>query len=187
MALTARRHPTESSRWVAATRLLVLTGAVVGAVGVAGRFLSWPLLTSTVGPTAYVFAAHPASDAARVRNAWVGHAVAVAAGLAALAAFGLLHRPSVSASGAPSLRQAAAAACAAGITVAVLQLAGSHHAPAAATALLIATGLAKPGAPLIGLVLGLAVVLVCAPLLTRLPLGRAAVAEGDRSTGGGSR
>jgi hypothetical protein len=44
-------------------------------------------------------------------------------------------------------------AVAAGVTLAVLEVAGSHHAPAAATALLVATGLAKPG----GLVLELAI------------------------------
>ena len=44
-------------------RYLLLTGGLVGAVGSAGRFLAWPLLTSTVGPTAYVFAAHPGTEA----------------------------------------------------------------------------------------------------------------------------
>jgi len=44
----------------------------------------------------------------------------------------------------------------------------------AAPALLIATRLAKPGAPLIGLVLGLAVVITAGPLLGRTPFGRRA-------------
>ena len=56
-----------------------------------------------------------------------------------------------------------------GLTVFFLELAGSHHAPAAATALLITTGLAKPGAPLIGLVLGLAIVIALGPLIGRIP------------------
>jgi hypothetical protein len=157
-----------------AVRYLLLVGVVVGVVGVVGQWLAWPLITSTVGPTAYMFAAHPESETSRFRNALIGHTVAVGAGLGSLAIFGLLHHASVSTTGAPTWSQAAAAAMAAGVTVAVLEIFGSHHAPAAATALLIATGLAKPGAPLIGLVLGLAVVITIGPLLGRVPFARRA-------------
>ena len=125
-------------------RYLLLTGVLVGVVGLAGRYLAWPLLTSTIGPTAYTFAAHPDSEAARFRNALTGHGVAFGCGLAALAIFGLTQSPSISATGAPSLRQVAAAVTGVGATVLVLELVGSHHAPAAATTLLITTGLAKP-------------------------------------------
>jgi len=154
-------------------RYLLFTVVLVGAVGIAGRYLAWPLLTSTVGPTAYVFAAHPRSEAARFRNALVGHAVAIGCGLSALAIFGLVQYPSVSQTGSPSLAQVAAAMMGVGLTVFLLELAGSHHAPSAATALLVTTGLAKPGAPLIGLVLGLAIVIALGPLIGRLPLKRA--------------
>ena len=165
---------TVPARGATAVRYLLLTGALVGAAGLVGQLLSWPLLTSTVGPTAYVFAAHPRSESARFRNAVVGHVAGVATGLAALAIFGLWHHPSISSTGAPTFRQVAAAAVAAGVTVLILELVGSHHAPAAATALLVATGLAKPGAPLAGLVLGLAIVIGLGPLLGRLPVGRPA-------------
>jgi len=168
------RHPW-SERAALALRYLLLTGALVGAVGVAGRYLAWPLLTSTVGPTAYVFAAHP--QAARFRNALVGHGAAIACGLGALAVFGLFHSPSVNETGSPSAAQIAAAVLGVGLTVFVLELAGSHHAPSAATALLITTGLAKPGAPLIGLVLGLAIVIAFGPLIGRIPLARNASIE----------
>jgi hypothetical protein len=83
----------------------------------------------------------------------------------------------VSATGSPTIAQVAAAAVAAGGTVLVLEVLGSHHAPAAATALLVATGLAKPGAPLTGLVLGLAVVIAFGPVLGRIPLARTAAAH----------
>lgn len=126
--------------------------------------VSWPFLTATLGPTAYVFAAHPRSEAARIRNAAFGHAVAIGAGVGALAAFGLWNHASINATGAPSLAQVGAAAVGTGVTVMVLELVGSHHAPAAATALLIATGLAKPGRPLAGLAVGLAIVLILGPL-----------------------
>ena len=153
-------------------RYFLLTGVLVGAVGLASRFLMWPLLTTTVGPTAYVFAAHPDSEAARFRNALAGHGVALGCGLAALALFGLTRYPSISTTGSPSLRQVVAAVTGVGLTVLLLELVGSHHAPAAATALLITTGLAKPGAPLIGLVLGLAIVVALGPMVGRLPLAR---------------
>lgn len=154
-------------------RYLLLTGALVGAVGVAGRYLAWPLLTSTIGPTAYVFAAHPRTEAAKFRNALIGHTVAIACGLGALAVFGLMRAPSVSETGLPSATQIVASVLAVGLTVLLLELCGSHHAPSAATALLVTTGLARPGAPLIGLVLGLAIVLALGPLVGRLPVGSA--------------
>lgn len=154
-------------------RYLLLTGVLVGAVGIAGRFIAWPLLTSAVGPTAYVFAAHPQTETARFRNALIGHAVGVGCGLSSLILFGLVGSPSVSEAGFPSWSQAAAAVFGVGLTVFLLQLAGSHHAPAAATTLLITTGLAKPGTPLLGLVLGLSIVIALGPLLGRLPVVRA--------------
>lgn len=162
-----------SERVTKGIRYLVLTGVLVLAVGVGGHLLSWPLLTSSVGPTAYVFAAHPRSEAAKFRNAVVGHGVAIGCGLVALAVFGLLHHPSISATGSPSWAQVAATVTGGGLTVFVLELARSHHAPSAATALLITTGLAKPGSPLIGLVLGLAIVVALGPLVGRIPVGRA--------------
>lgn len=167
----AREGP-GSTRLALGVRYLLLTGVLVAAVGIGGRFLAWPLLTSTIGPTAYVFAAHPRSEAAKFRNALVGHAVAVACGLVALSVFGLLHHPSVSQTGSPTWSQVAAAVFGTGLTVFLLELAGSHHAPSAATALLITTGLARPGAPLIGLVLGIAIVIALGPLIGRIPIAR---------------
>jgi hypothetical protein len=156
-----------TARAVVAGRYFLVTAAMVGVVGVAGRWLAWPLLTSTVGPTAYLFAAHPRAEAARVRNAVVGHAVAIGIGLAALVLFGLTHYPSVSTVGMPSWNQVVASASAVGLTMAVLELLHCHHAPAAATALLVTTGLAGPGAPLIGLVVGLSIVITLGPLCGR--------------------
>ena len=128
-------------------RYLLLTGVLVGAVGIAGRFLAWPLLTSTVGPTAYVFAAHPRTEAARSRNALVGHAVASPAGSAPSPPSGSL---SALRSARPDRPRCVGRRG---------NLGGGHNRffcwswsghttpPLAATALLITTGLAKPGAP----------------------------------------
>lgn len=165
---------------MAAVRLFVLGAALVTVVGVGGRLLEWPLLSATLGPTLYVFLAHPSSETSRLRAAVVGHGTAVALGLAALAVFGLWNHPAAALVGHSSLRQAGAAATAVGGTLAVLHLTRSHHAPAAATAILVATGLARPGRPLWGLLVGLAGVMVIGPLLARTPFGRAALAEHRR-------
>lgn len=157
-------------RLAVGVRYLVITGALLGIVGVIGHWASWPLLTATLGPTAYVFAAHPDTEVARVRNAVLGHAVAIGTGVGALALFGLWHHPSISATGAPTVAQIGAAAVAAGITMLVLETLRCHHAPAAATALLVATGLAKPGTPLLALTAGLAIIIVLGPLSGRLPV-----------------
>lgn len=176
-------HPGGEPRFLVAMRYLLLTGALVALVGIAGRLLAWPLVTSTVGPTAYVFAAHSKSDTSRFRNAVLGHSVAVGTGLGFLFLFGLAHHPPPSATAAPSWAQVAAAAIAAGLTVAVLELIKTHHAPAAATALLIATGTVKPGPQLIGLVLGLAVVIAVGPALGRISFTRRDGDSGERARG----
>ncbi|MHB1924198.1 MAG: hypothetical protein ACYCSJ_05880 [Acidimicrobiales bacterium] len=92
-------------------------------------------------------------------------------GLATLAAFGLWSHPSVSTDGYPGLLQAGAAAVGVGLTLVLQHLVGSHHAFAAATSLLITTGLARPGNPLYGLLIGLTLVILGGPLLGRLPFG----------------
>jgi hypothetical protein len=98
-----------------------------------------------------------------------------------LAAFGLWAHAGVSTVGHPTLRQAAAAGCAVGATLAVLELTDTHHAPAAATALLVASGDAHPGRPLFGLLVGLAAVIALGPSLARIPWGRGALED---SSGG---
>lgn len=153
-------------RLVLGGRLLILGAIVITAVGLADRLLTWPLLTATVGPTTYQLLAHPGEKAARLRNAFVGHTAAVGIALATLAAFGLWHETSAAKVGHVDGPQVAATALAVGITLLALEVLDAHHAPAAATAVLITTGLARPGRPLEGLVLGLAIVLVLAPLLT---------------------
>ncbi|MBN9096976.1 MAG: HPP family protein [Pseudonocardia sp.] len=160
--------------WVA-VRLAVLAGALLAGVGVADHYLGglggvggvW--LTATLGPTAYVFLAHPTSVTARLRNALIGHGVAVGAGVAALALFGLWSSPAVTQLDRETLPQAGAQALSIALTVALLTLLGAHHAPAAATTLLVASGIARPGPPLYGLLIGLGIVLLLGPLLARVP------------------
>ncbi|MGH9302441.1 MAG: HPP family protein [Acidimicrobiales bacterium] len=149
-----------------------MAGVGILLIGIADRMLALPFLTPTLGPTAYVFAAHPHTSTGKLRNAVIGHAVGIGAGLVGLATFGLWNAPSSVIMGHSSWAQAGASALAIAITLALLHLAKAHHAPAAATTLLIATGVAPPGRPLIGLVLGLVGLMVLSPLLAAFPLLR---------------
>lgn len=160
-------------RAVVAVRLLTMAVLLLGGIGLAGHFLRLTLVVSSLGPTAYVLLAHPHSVTARMRNGVIGHAAAVAWGLACVAALGLWHHPSVVQQGHASLVQVAASALATGLTVATLEILNAHHAPAASTTLLITSGITHPGPPLYGLLIGLAAVLAAGPLLTRLIPGRA--------------
>jgi hypothetical protein len=175
------------ARVTVGARLFLLVAVGLAAVGTGGHFLGWPLLTSTLGPTGYVFAAHPDSETARMRNAITGHAAAVASGLFAVAVFGLWGYPSVARQGHSALPQVGAAAVAAGLTVLLLTVLRAHHAPAAATTLLIATGLAKPGIPLYGLLTGLAGIIILGPLLGRLPVARERTAADSQSASPSAR
>lgn len=158
-------------------RFGALAGLLLSAVGTAGHVAStlgapvvggtW--LTTTLGPTCYVLLAHPRSVTSRLRNALLGHSTGVVAGLGALVLFGLRDAPSIAETHQESLPQIGAQALAVALTLLVLTVAGSHHAPAGATALLVASGIARPGPPLVSLIVGLAIVLAVAPLLARLP------------------
>lgn len=167
------------ARVVVAGRLAVLAAALLGMVGVADHYLGGRIggagsvwLTATLGPTGYVLLTHPRSASARLRNAVLGHGAGIGAGLVALAVFGLWSAPSVTQTQRESLPQVGAQAFALALTVAVLTLLDTHHAPAAATALLIASGITRPGPPLAGLVLGLLIVIAVGSLLTRVPVLR---------------
>lgn len=166
-------RPGVTQRLVVALRFLILMGVSLAAIGVAGHFLTLPLLASTLGPTSYVFAAHPKSEGASRRSAVIGQSTAVAAGLFCLAVFGLWQHQSISAQGHLVLAQVGAAALAGALTIAGLEIFNAHHAPAGATALLIATGIAKPGPGLYGLLIGLSLLILLGPELGRwLPLAR---------------
>ena len=162
--------PRPSDHLLTAARCLCLTALLVGVAGLAGRWLASPLLSPARLAPRPTVAAHPRTEPARLRNAAVGHAVALGFGLERARALRLGTPPVRVRAGMPSWRQVLASAAAVGLTMSVLELLHSHHAPAAATALLITTGLAKPGAPLIGLVVGLAIVVTLGPLCARWPL-----------------
>ncbi len=150
-------------------RLFVLSAAALVVVGAVGRTLEWVLLTTTLGPTAYILLAHPHTEAAQVRSSVLGHTCATASGLLCLAVFGLWRYPSVAEQRTDTWRQIGAQALAVGLTLFLLVLLNAHHPPAAATALLITSGIARPGPPLYGMLTGLALLITAAALLSRLP------------------
>ncbi|WP_306192745.1 HPP family protein [Streptomyces sp. MK5] len=149
-------------------KLFVLAAALLAGVGAVGQPVGWILLTTTLGPTAYLLLAHPQTEAARLRCCLLGHACATASGLGCLAAFGLWHYPSVIEGQHGTWRQIIAQALAVGLTLLLLVLLDAHHPPAASTALLIASGLARPGPPLYGMLTGLALLFAGVALLSRV-------------------
>ncbi|WP_225813598.1 HPP family protein [Streptomyces spinosus] len=165
------------ARLLGGLRLFALSTLLLAGVGAVGNLIGWIALTTTLGPTAYLLLAHPESVTARLRSAVTGHAAAVGVGLACLAVFGLWSHPSVAEQHHDTAPQIGAQALAVGVTLFLLHVLDSHHAPAAATALLITSGITRPGPPLYGLLVGLALVLGIAPILT--------AATSSRSSGGG--
>ncbi len=165
---------TVTARLVAGARLFFLSAFLLAGIGAFGRVVGWVALTTTLGPTAYLLLAHPGSVGARLRSAVLAHASAVAAGLACLAAFGLWDHPSIVVQNHDTARQIGAQALAVGLTLFLLEMLDAHHPPAAATALLITSGISRPGPPLYGMLTGLALVLAIAPLLARAASNTAA-------------
>lgn len=149
-----------------AIRVPLLSVAALTAVGFLGHALALVLLTTTLGPTAYVLLLRPHDAQARVRNAVLGHGAATVAGLGLLAAFGLWRHPSVAASHRDTAAQILAQALAVGATLLALTLLDAHHPPAAATALLITSGIARPGPPLAGMLVGLTLLIALAAALS---------------------
>lgn len=157
-------------RLLGGLRLFLLAAAVLAAVGALGHVIEhWVLLTTTLGPTAYMLLTEGRAGGAQIFGAVLGHATAVACGLAFLAAFGLWSHPSVAEQRKDSWQQVGAQAVAVGLTLALLALSGFHHPPAAATALLITSGIARPGPQLYGMLVGLALLIAGAAALSRVP------------------
>lgn len=155
-----------SSRLATASRLLIMSAALLAGIGALGHTVGWVLLTTTLGPTAYMLLIQPETEEARLRNAATAHAVATACGLACLAVFGLWHHPSIVVLHHDTWPQIGAQALAAGLTLAILALLGAHHPPAAATTLLITSGIARPGPQLYGMLVGLALLIGAGSVLS---------------------
>ncbi|WP_066950997.1 HPP family protein [Streptomyces lushanensis] len=167
-------------------RLFLLSATALVVVGAIGQGVGWVLLTTTLGPTAYILLAHPHTEAAQVRSSVLGHTCAAACGLLCLAVFGLWPYPSTAGQRTDTWHQIGAEALAVGLTLFLLVLLDAHHPPAAATALLITSGIARPGPPLYGMLTGLALLIAAAAALSplRSPARRAS-GIGRRARRGG--
>lgn len=146
-------------RLLVLVRFVLLMVVALGAVAVADHWVSWLTLAGTLGPTSYMLIAHPSSATSQLRSALASHTLAFAIGLAAVAAWGGWGHTFIG-SYRPSVGQAAATALAAGLLLALLEILDLHHAPAAATVILIASGLVPVGLPIAGLAIALAAVIV---------------------------
>ncbi|MER6975787.1 HPP family protein [Streptomyces carpinensis] len=166
-------------------RLLFLSAALLTATGFIGHAIGWILLTTTLGPTACLLLAHPDRAGPRVRDAVLGHASATACGLACLAVFGLWNQPSGLEQHHDTLPQIGAQALAVGVTLLILTLFCAHHPPAAATGLLITSGITRPGPLLYGMLTGLAIVICGSALLAKTRWHRTRIRPGlfDSSAG----
>lgn len=154
---------------LSAVRMAVLAGGALCLVGLAGTWVGIPLLTATLGPTAYFFFVRPGRRWDTLRGAAVGHAVGIVAGLVGLLATGRWHIETAYLFHANTVSEAFAVAIALAVTLLVLHLLKDHHPPAASTTVLVASGLAGPGRLLIGLVLGLAALFMLQLVLNEVP------------------
>lgn len=149
-------------------RLGLAIGTVVAVDALLAGLTPWVLLTSALAPTAYAFVAHPNSADDETRNVVLGHGLAVGCGAAMSLAWGLAHT-TLAVTTEPITAEAGAAATAVGLTVFGLHLLRAHHAPAAATALLVGSTLVPLGRPTVGLLIALGLVAILGRVLSRLP------------------
>lgn len=138
----------------------------LGMSGLAAYFTNQPLLFPSLGPTAFLFFESPMSPQSSPRNTIIGHLVAVLAGAASLAVFGILDHPSVLVEGVTPERVGAGALSLA-LTGAVLLLLKSSHPPTGATTLIVSLGLLKTPHEMAALMGGVVLLTVAGWILNR--------------------
>jgi CBS-domain-containing membrane protein len=126
-----------------------------------------PLLFPSLGATAFLFFETPLAEVGTPRNAIIGHFVAIVAALASLAAFGLLHAPSVYVQGVTPARIGAVAFSVA-ITGGVLRLLRAAHPPAGATTIIVSSGLLEKPRQIVSVAVGVVIITAGSWVLNRL-------------------
>jgi hypothetical protein len=168
----------------------VVAAVALALAGLVGVLLHQPWLFPSLGPTIMVIAETPAQPAAHPRNVLVGHVVGVGAGWLALLVTGLRYAPSTVQAGLDG-RRVAAAVISLVVTVVVLQLLRTPHAPAGATTLIVGLGILKTPGDLIVIVLAVVLVTIVASGANILAAVRqVGVTDGPRPRvrgGGGGR
>lgn len=135
--------------------------------GLAAYLTKQPLLFPSLGPTAFLFFESPMTERASPRNALIGHAVAILAGVLSLAIFGLLDNPSILQEGV-TIARVGAGALSVALTGAVQLLLRASHPPAGATVLIVSLGLLQTLPELLALVVGVVILTVAGWLVNRL-------------------
>ena len=140
------------------------------AIGLSG-FWAWlldePLLFPSLGATAFLFFETPLAEVGTPRNAVIGHFVAIAAAVGALAAFGLLGDPSAYVQGVTPARIGAVAVSVA-LTGGVLRLLRAAHPPAGATTIIVSSGLLAETRQIVAVAAGVLLITVAGWALNRL-------------------
>ncbi|MBB5867992.1 CBS-domain-containing membrane protein [Allocatelliglobosispora scoriae] len=121
-------------------RVFVGSASAVAVVGLVMMATGQPWLFPSLGPTVMLQLEMPHLPQWSPRNTVIGHGVAVLAGYAMLAAWGLRDAPSALQGGVSATRIAAAAGSLA-ITAVALMLLRCPHPPAGATTLIVSLGL----------------------------------------------
>jgi CBS-domain-containing membrane protein len=139
----------------------------MAAVGIVGLVVHQPYLFPSLGPTVMLFFESPLSRSAAPRNTLVGHGVAILAGVASLALFGLTNHPPVIQEGITGPRIGAAALSVA-LTALVLRVMDFPHPPAGATTLIVSLGLLTSAGELLAIAVAVVLVTVVGVVLNRL-------------------
>ncbi|MFI5560037.1 HPP family protein [Amycolatopsis japonica] len=135
-------------------------------IGLCAILSGAPLLFPSLGPTAFLVFTSPGAPGASPRNTVLGHLAGVLAGLAGLAATGLLSAaPDLTH---PSLARIGAAAIALGLTCAAMAALEIPHPPAGATTLIIALGLLHTAPQIVAVLVGVALIALLAVVINKL-------------------
>jgi CBS-domain-containing membrane protein len=154
-------------RLAAASYAFLLCLLTLTTVGIVGLVVHQPYLFPSLGPTVMLFFESPRSRSAAPRNTLVGHGVAILAGVASLALFGLTNHPPVIQEGITGPRIGAAALSVA-LTALVLRAVDFPHPPAGATTLIVSLGLLTSAGELLDIAVAVVLVTVVGVVLNRL-------------------
>ncbi len=106
------------------------------------------------------------AEVASPRNTLIGHSVAIAAAMTALAIFGLLDAPSAYEAGVDAAR-VGAVALAVALTGGLLRLLRAAHPPAGATTIIVASGLLDEPEQLVAVAVGVLILTTAGVALNR--------------------
>lgn len=162
-----RQRRAGAATYAAGLSLVVL--ALAGTVGVA---LEQPWLFPSLGPTVMLFFESPESPSSRPRNALIGHATGLVAGITCYHGLGLAGQPPAPIGGL-TVPYVVAGVLSVAITTLVLTLVRMPHPPAGATTLIVSLGILTRPPQLLAMASAIVLITVAGWALNRTMLGRA--------------